>query len=219
VNAVVKDWACECVFFFNYNRINAGLGNDAVKEHMNALFGEQANVLRQELEGLDPTTRELTIVERLSGALNPDRKRLVLPFRFRRDNRRTSHHLIFVTKNFRGYDIMKKIMANESSKIEQGVASFEYNPADERFPTLFELNRSLEQLHILLLREYAGRSINFLELYEEHSVGRPYVDSNYKAVLKQMEKEARIIATKPGGVKRRPGTFANDVLITFAKGG
>ena len=25
VNAVVKDWACECVFFFNYNRINAGL--------------------------------------------------------------------------------------------------------------------------------------------------------------------------------------------------
>ena len=107
VNAVVKDWACECVFFFNYNRINAGLGNDAVREHMNALFGKHADELRKELEGLDPSARELTIVERLSTALNPDSKRLVLPFRFRRDNRRTSHHLIFVTKNFRGYDIMK----------------------------------------------------------------------------------------------------------------
>jgi hypothetical protein len=23
---VLKDWACECIFFFNYNRINAGVG-------------------------------------------------------------------------------------------------------------------------------------------------------------------------------------------------
>jgi three-Cys-motif partner protein len=219
VNAVVKDWACECVFFFNYNRINAGLGNHAVREHMNALFAEQADVLRQELQGLDPTARELTIVERLSGALNPDRKRLVLPFRFCRDNRRTSHHLIFVTKNFRGYDIMKKIMAKESSKIEEGVATFEYNPADERFPTLFDLNRPLEQLQIMLLREYTGRTVSFGELYKEHSVGRPYVDSNYKAVLKQMEKKDKLTASKPGGAKRRKWTFANDVLITFAKGG
>ena len=220
VNAVVKDWACECIFFFNYNRINPGLGNEAVREHMDALFGFQADELREQLEGLDPTARELTIVERLSRALDPDGKRLVLPFRFRRDNQRTSHHLIFVTKNFRGYDIMKKIMAKESSKIEQGVASFEYNPADERYPTLFELNRPLEQLENMLLREYAGRPpIQFREFYEKHSVGRPYTDSNYKAVLKQMEKEGKLSATKPGGAKRRPWTFADDVLITFSKGG
>ena len=219
VNAVVKDWACECVFFFNYNRINAGLGNDSVREHMNALFGDQADELRQKLEGLDPPARELTIVERLSAALNPDRKRLVLPFRFRRDNKRTSHHLIFVTKNFRGYDIMKKIMAKESSKVEQGVASFEYNPADERYPTLFELNRPLEELEAMLVSAYAGKTINFVELYEKHSIGRPDVDSNYKAVLKEMEKEGKLSASKPGSTKRRPGTFASDVLITFAKGG
>lgn len=219
VNAVVKDWACECVFFFNYNRINAGLGNDAVREHMDALFGDRADELRAALEGLDPTARELTIVERLSIALNPGGTRFVLPFRFRQATERTSHHLIFVTKNFRGYDIMKKIMAKESSKTEQGVASFEYNPADERFPTLFELNRPLEELQAMLLRDYAGRPIRFRDLYEKHSVGRPYVDSNYKAVLKQMEKEGKLSATKPGGAKRRPWTFADDVVITFSKGG
>jgi len=218
VNAVVKDWACECMFFFNYNRINAGLGNDTVREHMNALFGNQADELRKELDGLDPIARELTIVERLSNALNPDRKRLVLPFRFRRDNRRTSHHLIFVTKNFRGYDIMKNIMAKESSKIEQGVASFEYNPADQRFPTLFELNQPLDSLQDMLLRRYAGKTISFGKLYEKHSVGRPYIESNYKGVLKQLEKEGRLTATKPGGANRRRWTFADDVLITFAKG-
>ena len=71
----------------------------------------------------------------------------------------------------------------------------------------------------MLLREYAGRTVSFVELYEEHSIGRPYVDSNYKAVLKQMEKEGKLTANKPGGAKRRKWTFANDVLITFAKGG
>ena len=39
VNSVVKDWGCDCVFFFNYNRINMGLNNDMVREHMDALFG------------------------------------------------------------------------------------------------------------------------------------------------------------------------------------
>jgi three-Cys-motif partner protein len=34
VNAVIKDWACECLFFFNYNRINPGINNRAVTPHM-----------------------------------------------------------------------------------------------------------------------------------------------------------------------------------------
>ena len=186
---------------------------------MNALFGDQADALRAALEGLDPMARELTIVERLSRVLNPDGLRFVLPFRFRQATERTSHHLIFVTKNFRGYDIMKKIMAKESSKTEQGVASFEYNPADERFPLLFELNQPLSQLQTMLHHEYAGKTISFADLYQSHSVGRPYVDSNYKAVLKEMEKAGKIRATKSGDARRRPGTFANDVLITFLEGG
>ena len=40
INSVLKDWTCECIFFFNYGRINAGLSNAAVKEHMHALFGD-----------------------------------------------------------------------------------------------------------------------------------------------------------------------------------
>ena len=39
VNAVLKDWACECLFFFNYNRINPGINNRMVRTHMEGLFG------------------------------------------------------------------------------------------------------------------------------------------------------------------------------------
>jgi len=52
ISSFLKDWGCDCVFFFNYNRINPGLNNESVKEHMNALFGlERARRLREKLAG------------------------------------------------------------------------------------------------------------------------------------------------------------------------
>lgn len=135
VNSVLKDWGCDCIFFFNYNRINMGLNNSAVEQHMNALFGDnRASKLRHELEGINtPEERELHIVNELAQALRDMGGKYVLPFRFKdKKGRRTSHHLIFVSKHFKGYDVMKGIMANASSSKERGVASFEYNQASER---------------------------------------------------------------------------------------
>lgn len=48
INSVLKDWGCDCILFFNYNRINMGLGNNIVEGHINALFGqERADTLRE----------------------------------------------------------------------------------------------------------------------------------------------------------------------------
>ncbi len=220
VNAVVKDWGCECIFFFNYNRISMGLNNPYVEDHMNALFGkERANTLRDKMMELSSQDREMEIIEELCEALNPAKTRFVLPFRFRNElGNRTSHHLIFVSKNFLGYHIMKGVMAKESSKNEQGVASFEYNPADRRFPLLFELARPLDDLEGMLLNDFACKTVAFNNLYRIHSVGKPYTESNYKEVLKKIEDGGIILAEKPGK-KRRKGTFADDVLITFPKKG
>ena len=70
INTVLKDWGCDCIFFFNYNRINMGLGNEFVENHMNDLFGKQrADVLRQRLGGMNTHERELAIVEEICQAL------------------------------------------------------------------------------------------------------------------------------------------------------
>jgi three-Cys-motif partner protein len=69
INSVLKNWACECIFFFNYSRINAGLSNSAVRVHMEALFGERAGELAEMLEPLSPEQRELTIIEEICKAL------------------------------------------------------------------------------------------------------------------------------------------------------
>ncbi len=220
VNSVLKDWGCDCIFFFNYNRINMGLNNDKVKEHMDMLFGEErANNLRDKSLALNKYDRELLIVEELTRAFYDFSYKFVLPFRFKNEKgNRTSHHLIFVTKKFRGYGIMKDIMAKESSSITQGVASFEYNPADKTMPLLFELNRPIDELADMLLRDYRSKTVSFTALYEEHSVGRRYVKRNYKDVLIQLEEDGKIIANPP--MSERPKiknkiTFADHVIITF----
>lgn len=216
VNSVLKDWGCDCIFFFNYNRINMGLSNESVKGHMDALFGaEHAASLRITLNALDPHERELAIVEKIAQALKEMGGKYVLPFCFKNDRgNRTSHHLIFVSKHFRGYEIMKGIMANESSKADQGVPSFEYSPADKRYPMLFELSRPLDNLENMLLTEFAGQRVKMGSVYEAHSVGRPYIKRNYKDVLRKLEDEGTIIADPPSG-KRRRMTFADSVWVKF----
>lgn len=216
VNSVLKDWGCDCIFFFNYNRINMGLTNAAVKEHMDALFGtERADALRQKLEPLSPHKRELLVVEELCQALRALGPRYVLPFRFRDDRgTRTSHHLIFVSKGFKGYEIMKEIMARECSSAEQGVPSFEYNPVDARDAGrqqfLFELSRPLDDLGDMLLDTFAGQSRTMLNIYQTHNVDRPYTKKNYKDVLMKLE-DAKRISTST----HRKGTFGDTVRVIF----
>ena len=221
VSSIIKDWGCDCVFFFNYNRINMGVSNDAVRSHMVSLFGdEQLNVVRQECKNKSSKEREMIVVQALCEALRNNGSQYVLPFRFKNDiGTRTSHHLIFLSKSFRGYDIMKEIMHKESTENIGGVASFEYNPRDMHFKqgSLFDsLSQPLDKLQELLQQEYKGCTIDFNRLYEEHSVDKPYIKKNYKEVLKTLLENGEITAVSSRTRKPpRRGTFADDMRVTF----
>ncbi len=220
IKGVIKDWGCDCVFFFNYNRINAGIGNPLVAGHMDDLFGrERAKALRKGLPGLSPELREAAVLEALANEIKRLGGRYVLPFTFRNaTGTRVSHKLVFVSKHFRGYSIMKNIMAGESSTHDEGVPSLTYSPADASMPLLFSLAQPLNKLEESLLATFAGREVNFTRIYETHSVDTPYIDKNYREILKKLEDEGGINVRSTKG-KRRAGTFAGHVLIKFPEGG
>ena len=160
IRSFLRNWGCDCIFFFNYNRINMGINNNAVEEHIDALFGKnRADELRSLPPSMESSDRELFIIEAISQSLKEKAGQFVLPFRFK-DERgtRSSHHLIFVSKNRTGYEIMKDIMATEGTDSEQGVPSFEYNPASRRQPLLFEYSRPLDDLAEILLTDFAGKT-------------------------------------------------------------
>ena len=217
INSILKNWGCDCIFFFNYNRINMGLSNPYVEEHMAALFGKQrANALQQQLEGLAPEQREQVIVEEFTLALREIGGTFILPFTFKSDRRvRTSHYLIFVSKHPLGYKIMKDIMHGASSKIEEGIASFEFNPTEVHtqarqlpLPSFDEEFHPLNGLEHELLHEFAGRRVSFKEAFEEHHIGKPYVQKNYREAFRNLEIRGEITADVSANKrKKRKGQF------------
>ncbi len=220
ISSVLQNWGCDCVFFFNYNRINAGLNNDVVREHMNDLFGaKRTDAIREKLTGLQPDERETLIVSELSMALKECGIAYVLPFTFKsEEGTRTKHHLIFASKHFKGYEIMKGIMAKESSEQEQGVASFAYFAASEKDQMLFEFVRPLADLEEVLLTHFAGQKLTMYQVYERHNVRRRFIKTNYKKALARLEANNKIKAEPPA--TKRPKklgkvTFADDVVVTF----
>jgi three-Cys-motif partner protein len=213
IASVLKDWGSDCIVFFNYNRINSGLSNPTVREHMDALFGPQrAEDLRERLQYLKGFARERTILGEIPEAFEERGGRFFLSFRFWMERKkRISHHLLFVSKHFRGYHIMKEIMAKESSSEPQGVPSFEYNPRD--YSLRFELDTPLDNLEAQLPKDFAGRTLTLPRIYREHSVDTPYLEKNYRQVLKNLEVQGAIEVFSE---KRRPkGTFAQHVQIIF----
>lgn len=221
VSSIIKDWGCDCVFFFNYNRINMGITNFAIEQHMLSLFGDsQLSRIRSRFEGAaTPEEREDIIIQSLCHAFKDNGRRYVLPFRFKNDEgTRTSHHLIFITKHFRGYEIMKEIMASESTDNNDGVANFEYNPRDTRYKqgSLFDmLSKPLDDLRDMLLNDCAGQTIDFTSLYQMHSVDKPYIKKNYKEVLRALFDEGLITATSTKTGKPPSRGFADEMRITF----
>lgn len=209
ISAVIKDWASECIFFFNFSRINAGVTNPKIQHHMQALFGEKNLADLQERLKAPFANREALIVEHLTNSLIEAGGKFVLTFRFRRD-KRVTHHLVFVTKHQVGYEIMKEIMASESSNHDQGVPSLEYCPATADMAMLFET--ALDELEDDLVVSFKGRTISMIDVYHEHNVGKPYIKGNYKAALGNLERAGRVTTDKP---KRKANTFADKILVTF----
>lgn len=216
LESVVKSWGCDVAFFFNYNRINTGISNDSVAEHMDVLFGkEDADNLRDAVSGIRGFKRERLIVEAIQQAVNDGGSRYTLTYRFLHSKqKRTSHYLIFVTKNETAHNIMKGIMARASSRSPQGVATFEFDPRADAMPMLPDFETPLDDLEHGLLQRYAGQTRTMLSVFRDHNVGTRYTSPNYKSALRNLEGRGAIAADPPSD-KRQANSFGNPVKVTF----
>lgn len=217
IQLAIQHWGGECIFFFNYNRINAAIDNDVLQRHISALFGEErAAKLQTKLKFLAPgTSRESLVMEEITQALHDIGGNFILTFRFKtKDGSRTSHYLIFVTKNFRGFEIMKEQMAKLSQRNNDGTYSFEYSPLPPNGATqrlLFDPPDPIDKLCDDLLKAYAGRDMTMYEVFENHSVHTKFIKNDYKEALKRVAAEGKITTFN----RKRKDKFGDKVLIHF----
>ena len=184
------------------------------------LFGEERySRLRVQVEDLNPVQRELVIIEEFSEALLEKHGKFVLPFKFEFDRKnRTSHYVIFVSKNRHGHKIMKEIMAKEGSVDEDGVPLLAYYKPKSKTSATFEIIRPYSQLGDLLCKKFAGRTLTMGDVFWEHNVGEPFLPKHYKTKLIELERDNRINADPPAAKRRKQNgipTMADSVKITF----
>jgi three-Cys-motif partner protein len=220
IKAVLKPHGCDCIFFFNYNRINAALSNPDMKENMNSFFGkDRADSLRTNLLGKRPKEREDLIITELKRALKQLGGTYSVEYFFKdAGGRRTRHFLILASKVALAERIMKEIMAKESSTEDQGFASFGYNPSDgeNRQRGLFIVDPR-EELGMMLLSAFSGKTLKVGDIYRKHSIGRPYTLRNYKDAINKLDAERRVQTNPPAEKRLRGGklTLSERVIVTF----
>jgi len=195
INRLLANKGSDCIFFFNYNRINMALSsNSFFDEHLSALFGNEKMVrLKKELTSFAPAEREKVVIKALLESLKENTANYILPYKFYcTDMKRTSHYIIFVTKHITGCKIMKSIMYSNSAKDVDAVATFELKDKvnfGSQSEQLSLFSRPLDELCDILKKRYKGKRENVEAICNEivYDNGSMFVFANVKDALRRLE--------------------------------
>jgi len=219
--SVLKDWGCDCIFFFNYNRIQAAVPNNKVKQRVNALFGEsRADDLRRVLQAIPKSEREPVIMRELVSALREKGGTYVSKFRFlKKRGKGTSHYLVFVSKDFKGLEKMRPILARKSSSDANGVPSFVFDPSARRDQIPILLRDPLEVLADVLRADFSGRKTTVEEIYRAHipASGTEYLRANYTRAVQMLCDRGQVLVetANENSKKRKTCRITAKTMILF----
>ena len=221
VASVLGGFGNDCIFFFNYSRINMKLDLEIMNASVDEFFEpERAKVLRAKIKNQSASEREEIILAAVKSSIT-DARAIPLVFGFKSDRGRRSHHLVYASKSRKAAEMMKNILRSASSEVTEGVGSDEHDPrASEAAASLFG---GLYEVEDRLLSRFGGRELQFGTILEVEAHTR-YPESNYRDAVLKLEREGRVIVDPPaentrfqaGGEKR---TLPKNVLIRFVRGG
>lgn len=219
IYAFGKDFGTDIIFFFNYNDINRAISNAKVSSDMIHLFGLQHfESLREKIQNQSGQNRESIVVNEMAESIRERGIRYVLPFRFKFSGKeRTSHYLIFASKNVKGFSIMKDIMYSIGEKDFQGIGTFEFIPSCDKdnylqLDIIDLFNTPFEEFKQNICEKYRGAHIKVKDLIDDDIANTKFVRPQYKEALKQLENEHRITCLPEN---RRKNTMGDNVDILF----
>jgi len=194
----LKNWGNEIFLFINTKRINPALENEQFEDLMRLWFPTRFDTLKVEVRKLmrvpDRLEFILTSLREEIVSLMGDRYVHCCAFRFQEeDSRTTSHYILHITKGGRGYDLCKSVynrFANENLVLN-GSSTYTFDPkkCSNEVSLFGDINLAAEALKEQLCKEYQGKSLSALELFEEHQKNSKYARDHYTKALRQAVKE------------------------------
>lgn len=219
IHSFGKNIGTDLIIFFNYNEINRAIDNPKVTNDMIQLFGKYRYLsLKKKLEGQHGQNRESIIVNEMSESIKSIGINYILPFRFKAERKnRTSHYLIFASKNKTGFVIMKDIMYKIGEKDFNGIGRFEFIPScdkknGEQLSIIDLFNVTFKKFKDDLCLRYAKRTITVNDLINSDIIYTKFVKAQYKNALKELEIENRITCIP---ANRPKNTMGDTVTLIF----
>jgi three-Cys-motif partner protein len=202
IAGALQGFGNDCLFFFNYRRVNMKLSYPVMDESIDEFFEpDRARGLRREIENLRPRAREEAVLSAIRAAIR-EAGGIPVVFAFRsREGGGTSHHLVFASKDNKGASIMKRLMNACSSEVIEGVGSWDFDPKDAEARTL-PLFSPVDEVCDRLLEVFAGRTLSFKELLGEEGPETQYTDTTYRDAVLRLEAEFRIEVDPPAQQRR-----------------
>lgn len=230
----LEAWGNEAFVFINTKRINPAFENDKFEVILRELFPCSYEKTKKELQKI------VSIPERLQfiiDSLGNEYKQLVTvrygekvyytAFKFQEeDSAGTSHYILHITKSRRGFDLIKQIytdFANVGTIFDgKNTYTFDLKKSNNSLVDLFDSNLNSENINILkelIYKEYKGRTLPAIEVFETHQTGTLYSRTHYTQALRKLFEEGKILVRYIDNINHNVSVLLNNkCIISFYNG-
>ena len=195
IHTVLAEYGCDVLFFFAYHPIKRVLNNPNFKlrGHVESLLGAKRVAYLRELlrGGVSEKEMERSTIKALAESMRAIDGQDVLTFAFRRRTGYASHHLAFVSKNIRGFEVAKEAMARASSwSYADDIPSLEF--VEQGYDNVLALDSnapSISKLKALLVHRCGGQTLSYAQAYDQILLGTNYVKANVREAFVRLVRE------------------------------
>lgn len=210
INQILGRQRTECLITLMWYRINMDLGNPAMRDSLDRMFGDNS-WRQQEFMTQTGFAREQSFLDFFCSRLSA---KFVWPFRIGFDpedgvhGHRTKYYLLHASNHPLAVLLMKQVMWPLGD--EDGTFDF----SGESWGVLISRSPQSEELRRILLREFAGREVAFDDIREE-TWRLPFIEKHYREVIKGLRSEGIVKVTPV--TSKKEGLRGRD-LVRFPEG-
>lgn len=204
----LKNWGNEIFLFLNTKRINAAIDNELFLKYIKDMFplsyeevklgkGKQENVIARLAYIVDMLGREFNLILK--------KNVYYTAFQFQEEDiNTTSHFILHLTKNSKGYELVKTIyndFANVGTTFD-GLHTYTFDPKLLNSHDMGLFDYSSDNIHCLadrLYADYKGKVIDARKLFDNDQIKTNYCLSHYTAALRNLVEEGKIKSTFTDG--------------------
>lgn len=221
IKSVTLDWGCDCVLFFDSSGINRNFGIKKCQKDIIQILGESS--LEKISNGIHGRfdKRENAILAEFRNRCIDKGIRYFLPLQFNfYKSEGISHHLVFLSKHYRGFGIMKDIMAGYSQTVN-GIPKYVYIEGREKYSNDITLDLDggpMSELKKLIISDFGGHKLMVKDIVESYHVkGLLYPKKSIKDALLRLEHEEKLCDCSPNGKRRNKKTLGDSRIVQIYK--